>query len=203
MPSGRARRAPAITMSSQTRCSDDSANVGRGRARMQCTRRAPRVPAARAARCVDLRRARVPAPTKDHAAPSASRARSAASSPSIGGSSTNTATPGRTTRPNPRRSACSSANSAIKRRSRPTSTRKRTRCDSLTRVTPNTPAASWSRGTLAGQASATARNSANSTGRRCSDTLRDCRSAGCADQGHRSPVARSARCARPRPGSAA
>ena len=71
---------------------------------------------------------------------------------------------------NPRGVALTPAIGRSTRRSRPTSTRSRARCDSSASLPPNARATSTSRETSSGQASPSARARANSTGRVASDT---------------------------------
>ncbi len=101
----------------------------------------------------------------DHDLPSASSASRAGCRSSVIGSRMAIADDGRGVRTKPRRVARSSAIARSSLRKRAISTRRRARCDSSATLPPNALAIRTSLGASSGQASASSRTSANSTGR--------------------------------------
>ena len=107
----------------------------------------------------------------DHDSPSERKARTAPFSSSTGCASTTTSRARRGINVKPRFVARTSARGRSILRSLPISTRSRMRCDSSTNLAPNPRARSMSLGTSPGHASASARTSANNTGRVMSETI--------------------------------
>src|SRR5579884_3851433 len=105
----------------------------------------------------------------DHDSPSARKASTAACRSSTGRASTTTSPARRGASANPRFVALTPASVRSAPRSRPTSTRNRARCDSSANFPPNARASSAPLGTSSGQASPSARASANNTGRLASE----------------------------------
>src|SRR5262249_43478145 len=95
-------------------------------------------------------------PEVDHDSPSASKATTAACSPSTGGTITATSRARRGARANPRFVALTPATARSAARSRPTSTRNRARCEASASLAPKARARRVSRGASPGHASPSA-----------------------------------------------
>ena len=150
------------------RAGSSSGAPGRDRTTAPCP--PPQATRAPAARCAGWRRARSPRPSSTTTRRRRGRRAPPHARSSTGGASTTTSRARRGASTKPWLVALTSASARSSTRSRPTSTRNRARCDSSACFARKARATSALLGTSPGQASPSARASANKTGRVASET---------------------------------